>query len=86
MDALISLVAAYHPESLRLLWTTADVAHPAMWRRSSVWDGCVLRCIEPDAAVSVSLTLLSLAVLLYVYTLLLRPARACVGSLGHILY
>ena len=50
MDALISLLAVYEPSSLRLFWPTVSIAHASVWRLSSVWDGCVLRCMLPDAA------------------------------------
>ena len=46
VDALISLVAAYGP--LQLYWTTETVVHDTPWRRSRVWDGCILHCIVPD--------------------------------------
>ena len=50
VDALISLLATYEPSSLRLFWPTVSIAHASVWRPSSVWDGCVLRCMLPDAA------------------------------------
>ena len=47
VDALISLLATYNP-SFRLYWTTETVAHDSPWRRSRVWDGCIMHCIVPD--------------------------------------
>ena len=61
VDALISLVAAYSP--LRLYWTTETVVHDTPWRRSRVWDGCILHCIVPDVILPALIALIALAAL-----------------------
>ena len=61
VDALISLVAAYGP--LRLYWTTEAVVHDTPWRRSRVWDGCILHCIVPDVILPALIALIALAAL-----------------------
>lgn len=47
VDALISLTATYN-DSFKLYWTIENVAHDSPWRRSRVWDGCIMHCIIPD--------------------------------------
>ena len=51
VDALISILATYKPSSLRLFWTTTSIAHASVWRPSTVWDGCVTRCLLGDGIV-----------------------------------
>ena len=45
VDALLSIVATYTPwEDFRLYWATANVVSASHFRRSTVYDWCVVQC------------------------------------------
>jgi hypothetical protein len=48
VDALITLVATYHPSVVRMHWTNVRIFPPFMLRRSTVNDWCI-KCFLPNS-------------------------------------
>ena len=46
VDALIALVAAFHPSEFHLYWTRENVVHMRYVRMSTIWEGCI-KCFLP---------------------------------------
>jgi GR25 family glycosyltransferase involved in LPS biosynthesis len=46
VDALIALVAAFHPSDFRMYWTRENIAHQRYAHISSIWEGCI-KCYLP---------------------------------------
>jgi hypothetical protein len=46
VDALIGLVAAFHPTKFRMYWTRENIAHLRFTHISTIWEGCI-KCYLP---------------------------------------
>lgn len=46
VDALVALVAAFHPAEFRMYWTRENVVHMRYVRISTIWEGCI-KCFLP---------------------------------------
>ena len=46
VDALIALVAAFHPAEFRMYWTRENIAHMRYTHMSTIWEGCI-KCYLP---------------------------------------
>ena len=65
VDALLGMAVLF--DGLRMVWSSANIAHPTRWRPSAVqtWDPC-LKCLAPiDSRLYVAVCLLCVAGLYY---------------------
>ena len=76
VDALLGMAVVF--DGLRMVWTSANIAHPTHWRASAVqtWDPC-LKCFAPiDSRLYALVLLLPCAAGLYYLRRLPRPTDA----------
>jgi hypothetical protein len=57
VDALIALVAAFHPNEFHMYWTRENIVHLRYARISTIWEGCI-KCYLPAGPIYYLCTLI----------------------------